>query len=341
MYSNHSLYGGSLSPVILSEFKKSANVTIASGYVSLETIKNFEPLFYATARRGSFRLLVGMAFYEGLSNRALTLLQQVDNKLSQINGLSGVFVCYTRRFHGKVYRFDEGSGSRVIVGSSNFSSSGLTGNFECSVTIQDPTTHSMVTKYIDFIFSPSNSVSINKASVPVTNSSAFKTKMFSGAIPGVRTYGPKTISTAGLQYFDFDLSRVVTDKQAKSNLNAYFGKGRLNALSGVVTPRPWYEVELISPLKSITGNSLYPKGDFTAYTDDGFIIPMRTQGDYYKNMRSRKSLQILGMWIKGKLQRANALIPLTPIDEDVLAKFGSDTIRFYKINNTEYFMEFR
>jgi len=77
------------------------------------------------------------------------------------------------------------------------------------------------------------------------------------------------------------------------NLNVYFGKGRLNSTTGITKPRPWYEIELIA---SNDLNSLpnYPKGDFLAYTDDGLIIPMRTQGDYFKNIRSRNSLQIFG-----------------------------------------------
>lgn len=59
-----------------------------------------------------------------------------------------------------------------------------------------------------------------------------------------------------------------------------------------ITPRPWHKIELIAS-NDLNSQEFYPKGDFLAYTDDGILIPMSTQGDYHKNIRSKKSLQIL------------------------------------------------
>ncbi|MBI5220821.1 MAG: NgoFVII family restriction endonuclease [Candidatus Liptonbacteria bacterium] len=105
-------------------------------------------------------------------------------------------------------------------------------------------------------------------------------------------------------------------------------------MTGKVTPRPWYEVELIAP-REINILPVYPRGPFLAYTDDGYIIPMRTSGDNFKNIRSSGNLQLLGQWLKGKLQKSGALVPLTPATAETLEKYGNDTIRFYKVREGE------
>ena len=67
---------------------------------------------------------------------------------------------------------------------------------------------------------------------------------------------------------------------------------------------------------------------------------MRTSGDYFKNIRSKHKLEILGQWIKGKLQNANALVPLTPVTQDTLDQYGHNTIKFYKMAEGKYYIEF-
>ena len=78
MYTNHPSYGGLLLDSLLVNLAGSSNVIVAAGYVSIETIKRFEPEFYRIAKTGSIKLLVGMAFYEGLTSGSLTLLRQID-----------------------------------------------------------------------------------------------------------------------------------------------------------------------------------------------------------------------------------------------------------------------
>ena len=156
-------------------------------------------------------------------------------------------------------------------------------------------------------------------------------------LDSLKRYDPTSIDVSKLPQFIYPLDRVA--EKEKSSLNVYFGKGRLNSKTGTVKPRPWYEIELIANVK-LSSNPLYPKGDFDAYTDDGYIIPMRTQGDYYKNIRSKKSLQILGMWLKGKLQKSGSLIPLTPVTKDTLIDYGNDTLTFSKIADGKYYMKF-
>ncbi|MFB8798580.1 MAG: AAA family ATPase [Microcoleus sp.] len=138
-------------------------------------------------------------------------------------------------------------------------------------------------------------------------------------------------------YVDISLSRV--NDQQKSNLNAFFGKGRESKSTGKVIPRDWYEVEIIVDTET-TNNPVYPQGDFTAHTDDGSKFTCRTQGDHYKNLRSKEDLKILGRWIKGKLEQSGALKQFEPVTSETLQKYGRDYIRLYKLSDSEYYLEF-
>ncbi|NJL51375.1 MAG: NgoFVII family restriction endonuclease [Hydrococcus sp. SU_1_0] len=183
--------------VLNSEFKAAINVTIASGYASLDIINAFNSEFIRIANAGgNSRLLLGMAFYEGLSQKKYDALIKLNSELKSYGNNSGVYVTNGRRYHGKVYYFEQKSKAE------------------------------------------------------------------------------------------------------------------------------------------------YPKGDFTAYTDDGYVIPMRTQGDNCKNIRSKDSLQIFGMWLKGKLERSGSLKQYEPVTQDTLTEYGSNELIFYKIDEGKYYLEF-
>lgn len=337
IYSNDTLHGGNLLDVIKEKLPMATNVAIASGYVSDNIIEEFEEDFYRIVEEGGkFRLLVGMAFHEGLPAKKLKHLQGVDTKLRTISPESGIYVCHARRFHGKIYSFKRNENLNIYLGSSNFSTSGLTENLECTAEINDEDTKVRLGNYIDYIFGHGNSVSILEADIAVLGSEEYKKRIALSTLNDLMRYDPSTINKSSLEFFDYPLTRAVSSE--KSNLNAYFGKGRLSRTTGKIKPRPWYEVELIAP-NSINGLPMYPKGDFIAYTNDGYVMPMKTSGDYYKNIRSTPKLVILGEWIKSKLQGAGVLAPLTPITSETLGKYGKDTLRFYKIDNAKYYLE--
>lgn len=324
--------------VVKDSLEHATEVSIASGYISGDIIEMFEPHFYRIAENGGIvRILVGMAFYEGLAGRNLRHLQRLESKFEEINNGSGIFVCYSRRFHGKIYSFKDNASEGLYLGSSNFSRSGLSENMECTTEIKDEVTTYKVKSYLNFLFSKENAVSLGKADITVLGTKQYLERISLENLSDLQRYEPSTINKSTLETFEYPLERVITSE--KSSLNVYFGKGRLARVSGKVSPRPWYEVELIANRK-ITSNPLYPEGDFLAYTDDGYILPMRTSGDYFKNIRSKGNLKLLGQWIKGKLQKADALVPLTPVTADTLDKYGNDTIRFYKIKEGEYYLEF-
>jgi hypothetical protein len=338
MFTNLAAFGGDFLTVLDLEFKKATNVTIASGYASLDIINAYNSEFIRIANSGgSFRLLLGMAFYEGLSQKKYDTLIELNSTLRNYGSDSGVYVTNGRRYHGKVYYFEQQSGSSIYVGSSNFSTSGTKTNIECTLPVTIPQQREEIIRFLEELYSQEYAIKIDLAGNIVSSSKKKALSTIENKWQKLKRYKPETISKDNLPKFIFSLSRVA--EIPKSNLNTYFGNGRLNKKTGIITPRPWYEIELIAD-KDLISQTEYPKGDFIAYTDDGYIIPMRTQGDNYKNIRSKDSLQIFGIWLKGKLERCDALKKYEPITNETLVEYGSDTLVFYKIDEGKYYLEF-
>ena len=127
-------------------------------------------------------------------------------------------------------------------------------------------------------------------------------------------------------------------REPKSNLNVYHGKGRENSSNNYVIPRPWYEVEIIVPKKITDQNGFPYKRAFKVITDDGFMFDCKTSGTNSKNFRSKGDLQILGYWIKGRLEDANIISIGDLIDEDHLKKYGRNNIELISTNSNDLFL---
>ncbi len=338
MYTNVLNHGGDFRNVLDREFQSAKNVTIASGYASLDIIHAYEKDFVKIAQAGGVsKLLLGMAFYEGLSQKKLDAVNTLNTQLQKFKNQSGVYVTNGRRYHGKVYHFDDGNESKFYVGSSNFSSSGTKGNIECTIPVCPSEQKKTLLNFLNDLYSPNYAITIDRAEITVPGKKKIVLKTVENYWANLKRYSPKSIDISTLPKFEFPLSRVA--EMEKSNLNVYFGKGRLNTKTGKIIPRPWYEIELIAS-NDLNSQTYYPKGDFLAYTDDGLIIPMRTQGDYYKNIRSKQSLQIFGIWLKGKLEKSGALGKYEPVTLDTLEEYGKSSLNFYKIEEGKYYMEF-
>jgi len=338
MFTNLSKHGGNFRDVLDFEFPTSKNVTIASGYASLDIIHSYENAFLTIAEKGGIsKLLLGMAFYEGLSQKKLDAVNSLNEKLKLFENGSGVYVTNGRRYHGKVYLFDKIDESSIFVGSSNFSSSGTKGNIECTIPVLSEDQKTSLINFLNDLYSPEFAITIDKAEITVPGKKKIVLRTIENYWNNLKRFNPKSIDISHLPKFEYQLERVA--EMEKSNLNVYFGKGRLNTSNGKITPRPWYEIELIAN-SDLNTQEFYPKGDFLAYTDDGLIIPMRTQGDYFKNIRSKQSLQIFGMWLKGKLERSGALQMYEPVTLDTLEEYGNNKLTFYKISEGKYFMAF-
>ena len=82
MYTNLEKHGGDFRNVLDKEFSSAKNVTIASGYASLDIIHAYEKAFLNITNKGGVsKLLLGMAFYEGLSQKKLDAVTTLNNEL--------------------------------------------------------------------------------------------------------------------------------------------------------------------------------------------------------------------------------------------------------------------
>ena len=337
LFSNATEHGGDFHSEIRSNLSRAKLLDIASGYVSEDILSEFEETFSnIISRQGRVRILVGMAFYVGIAARTLSQLRKIDDMLCTEKNGSGIYVATGRRFHGKIYQVGTTpSSSQYYVGSSNFSRSGLMGNLECTLKIKDTETQGEIASYLKYLFNPKNAAAIKKTVLVTPGSEEYLRRVTTQNLKDLKRYDVKTIQVNPRNGFVFPLGRL----SEKSGLNVYFGKGRENKSSGVVSPRKWYEVELIAPAELIR-SPYYPKGDFTAYTDDGYVLHLYTGGDNLKNIRSRPTLTLLGEWIKSKLQNTKALELLDPVNEDTYQRYGTDKIEFFQLRPKEYYMSF-
>lgn len=338
MYTNLEEFGGNFIDILNTEFKNASHASIATGYTSIDLINQFADDFIRIAKNGGLsRLLIGMAFYEGLNKKKYDLLMDLNSQLRSLSEKCGVFITYSQKYHGKVYHFQNDGINSLFIGSSNFSQSGTKTNIECTIPVLVQDQQKELLLFLQELYSNNNSAHINRVNILLKGTISFQKKVSRSKLEILERYDPNIIKKNKLDKLVFPLQRIA--EKEKSNLNVYFGRGRWNRKTDKVLPRPWYEIELIAN-RMLSSNPIYPKGNFTAYTDDGFIIPMRTQGDYYKNIRSRNSLQIFGMWLKGKLQNKGVLNHFTPVTPETLIEYGKDKLILYKIDNEKYFMEF-
>ena len=332
-YTNKDDEALSLKSNLTSIFSNAEEINIAVGYVSTDTVNEFKPSLLKVANQGGLvRMLVGMAFFEGLNGRKVNYLNQLDDDLKLLGAKNGVYVPFIKRYHGKIYDVVKEGNRRAFVGSNNFSENAFKNNLECSIEVQDRPTILKVNEYIQYLFSADVSTHISNAQVPLTGVPAKPNKQL------LPVANPRIITNlAPYPFFDINLALVAL--KPKSNLNVYFGEGRWSRATGKISPRPWFEIELINPV-SVTALGDYPRGNFTLITSDGYEIPMATNGDYYKNMRSRQGLQFFGQWLKGKLQERGALVQYQPVTPETFEIYGKSSMRLYKINQDTYYTDF-
>jgi len=309
------------------------HLLIASGYISTDSITEIKKIIESN-NRPHLNLMIGMHYFDGITRTQYDAARYLDDFLTSTD-MGSVSIATTFRFHGKMYSFQkDGNTFAGIVGSSN-----LTGvldhhsNYETDLLIQEG---SILNEISDFI----NKATI-KIAKPISTWIPDKYAENNPLLEGhesVKKVAPANFVDirAKLTGEVFKIPLKVTSKQQKSNLNAYFGKGRKNTSTGFVKPRPWYEVELIVP-KTITRHEAYPKATYpanqsiiTVYTDDYWKFDCKISGDYSKNFRSYNDLKILGKWIKGRLEINGALQIGQPVTETVLDNYGRSDFELKK-----------
>jgi HKD family nuclease len=305
--------------VWLENLSKSEQIRIATGFISSASLIELKKIIEVN-EKPRIEMLIGMHYFNGFTK------QQYDsalalNKTLQEQNRGIVYLSDAVPFHGKLYSFcDTNQCFSAIMGSSNLSSC-LSSNkvYEADCFFEKDNANT-IDKSIQNLF--------GKLGKPITN---FQIETFIEYNDLLENhYGVKKITpTEHTQIWNTktDISFEIPIKtEAKSNLNVYFGKGRVNQ-RGFEMPRPWYEVEIVVPV-TITQLPNYPaKRTFDVVTDDGWRFSCKTTGDYGKNLRSSDDLLVLGKWIKGKLEQNNALTIGMPVTKGVLLKYGKETMK--------------
>jgi hypothetical protein len=311
------------------------SVDIAVGYISEKSLDYLAEHIYKNGGPNC-NLTIGMHYFDKFTHSQFAIAKETEKFLKD-NELGSVKLVTSFPFHGKLYSFSKNDGERVsIIGSSNMNNilpHNSARQYEVDLCIEDKNTNDEISSFIKSLMNVSPNLSD-----PSLNISEFKNvnNLLKGLV-GVKKIENKKILAhikAGILNDKTINIPLKTSETAKnSNLNACFGKGRENKRTKIVRSRPWYEVELIVP-KKITNLSWYPKAGFpdnesiiTVITDDGYEFKCKISGTNSKNLRSVGDLQILGKWLKGRLENAGSLQVGKYVTPEVLQDYGKQVIR--------------
>ena len=309
-------------------FASSAEVRIAVGYVSNDSLLHLTKLLELNKPR-RLEICIGMAFFDGLTRSQFEALDLLNQRLLTDN-LGELKIVRTFPFHGKIYEFSSSIGiNTYLIGSSNLSNivpiKGIQKrNFEIDLEIRESQVGIEVNELLTSLFAEcSVSFEAIKTRIIVREDQNLPLDYRTDVEKVNKGQLQEIMSNRTNNSFEIPLKDA-----PKSNLNVYFGEGRMDKQE-FVKPRHWYEVEIIVDLAVQRSAKNYPANvDFMAYTDDGFKFPMRTSGDYGKNMRSRDDLTILGRWIKGRMEATSALKSGELVKISNLEEYGRTSISF-------------
>lgn len=317
-------------------FQQSDFLNIAVGYASNESVLYLKSLLEWNQPK-KLNLCVGMALFDGIFQSQLYALQELDDFL-KANKVGGVFLANQFPFHGKIQTFSNSSQYlSVLIGSSNLSNiippKGIyRGIYEIDVQLNESIIIAEIDRFITQL--------IESSSTPLDTANA-KLKIKPDTNPllegrfEVETVSPESLD-AIKRTLTPDTFEIPLKGTPKSNMNVFFGKGRDNH-RGFVSPRPWYEIEIIPGQEVINSSSNYPKHEeFIVYTDDQYRFVLYTGGDNSKNLRSRDDLTTFGRWLKGRLEMTGALESGKIVNEKVFNAYGRSTMTLTRSNKMEF-----
>lgn len=319
-------------------FVRSDSINIAVGYVSADSISELQKMVEFNNIQ-HLDLTIGMHYFEKFTKPQYHAAMYLNDFLME-NDIGRVRLVNAFRFHGKLYSFSRGGKPFAgIIGSNNLSSiiDSQTRVYEASAVTENEEESQQMADFIQKLNSSSAVISdlditeFNKNN-PVLQNQDYVEEVDKATVLDCQN---------NLTDISFDIPIKASEKHGKSNLNVYFGKGRVDK-RGLVKPRHWYEAELIVP-SEITCKEGYPQAlssnaVFDVITDDGYKFKIKVSGDYSKNFRSADDLKILGKWLKGRLENEGALKVGYPVTESVLKAYGRNNFRLTKtkINNLWY-----
>ncbi len=306
---------------------QTSKLDIAVGYVSADSLIELQKIVELNNNIRTLNLVVGMHYFDNFTKAQYDAAMHL-NKFLMDNQLGGVRLVDAFRYHGKLYSYSNDSGPFAgIIGSNNLSSivDGGIRVYESAVLLNDM---SSVKQIRDFIYDLTQTATKNIADLEIDtfndenallDGHEFVEKVSSQALAN---------AICAKTSISFEIPIKPYEVSPRSNLNAFFGKGR-KSKNGIVKPRHWYEVELIVP-KRITSQPGYPQSQtnnsvFTVITDDGWSFKCKVSGNCSKNFRSEGDLKILGKWLKGRLENAGVLTVGNPVTKNTLKQYGRNS----------------
>ena len=304
---------------------KSDGIKIATGYITEESLlelKSILSFYFDEGKIKKCSLILGMHGREGFTKAQYEAAVDLATFLKE-KSTGAVYVCTAFKFHGKNYVFYTADApNSAVMGSSNLSNIVDSRVWEVDALF----TEKKILSELDVLHGElvekacHNILEMEKPSTFNNPRDLLKNRI------GVTKADPEIYREVENSLTDrvFDLPLKST---AGSNLNVYFGKGRLSTATGAIRPRHWYEAELIVPIE-ITSSPSYPKRGsvFRIFTDDGWSFECKVGGENGKNFRSKDDLRTLGRWIKGRLEKEGCLRVGQPVTEEVLEKYGRHTL---------------
>ncbi len=315
------------------------HLKIASGYVSAEALTELKKIIEVN-KKPTLELFIGMHFFEGFTRIQYDAALYLDDFLRS-KDLGSVSLATVFKYHGKLYSFANNDTAYAgIIGSSNLS--GILQkhrNYETDLLLTDGDTikqiHALISELCIKAGTPLKDIGDVKI---IEGKSLLEKHDRVSSVTRVELVSITTRRTGTVFHLP-----VKGDKAPSSNLNTFFGRGRINQ-RGFVKPRHWYEVELIVP-KNITDHVQYPKAGYpetesviTVVTDDGWKFNCKISGQNSKNFRSEDDLKILGKWLKGRLESSGSLKIGTPVTDDVLRHYGRTTVDLIATDNPDLWL---
>lgn len=318
----NSLHTKSINDYTSEYFETVTQLNIATGFISNESIAELKRLVEYRKCTLNLSLFIGMNYIDGFTQLQYDAVKELGANLLA-NGVGNVYVSPKALFHGKMYSFLKGEQCLgAFVGSSNLGSFiGTSQNliesdvfFEADYGMQ---VHNRIVEITNILGEP-----ISQAK-PIKNFKEPTTDLLDG-FEYVRKLNSDEKEKCLLQASQNTI-RIPLKTEEKSNLNAYFGAGKVK---GRFSRRDYYEVEIIISKKN-PNRSIFPvsdDGNFTVVTGDGYMFECACQGTDSKNFRSAHDLKILGRWIKGQMENCGALKLGEKVTEETLRKFGKKTM---------------
>lgn len=316
--------------------ERATQFNIATGFISNDSVAALKQILEFRQGGMGLNMLIGMNYLDGFTKPQYRAVEELNKYLMDYH-LGQIYVSPSALYHGKMYSFQHNAACiGSFVGSSNLASFVGTDNnhIESDIMLKDSdgeAVNKRIISLIDCLGKPISDVSI-------TN---FK-QMDGHVLDGYSyvTEVPREQINSLISERTGESVVVPLKTEAKSNLNTYFGAGKIK---GKYSPRGWYEVELIVS-KTLEHVQLLPDkdaGPFDVVTVDGYRFTCERQGDYSKNLRSCKDLKILGRWIKGQMENDGALDIGTPVTKDTLRKFGRSNIVFEKTTSGTWLLSLK